>query len=124
MINFLRDRYTTFHSSCPILHFRQQGFNLSTTSSTFVIFWLSPLHNSHHNKCEVVPPCGLIHISLMTNSLEPLLMRLLAICVSSMEKCLCPSSLPFFFLKKCFLILTGAFYQFFLYLKSVYYYAL
>ena len=66
----------------------------------------------------------LIHISLTTNSVEPLLMSLLAICVSSMEKCLCPSSFPFLFFKKCFLILTGAFYQFFLYLKSFYYYVL
>ena len=66
----------------------------------------------------------LIHSSLMTKSVEPLLMYLLAICVSSMEKCLCPSSLPFLFFKKCFLIPTGAFYQFFLYLKAIYYCAL
>ena len=46
------------------------------------------LYNSHLNWCEAMSHCGLICISLMISDGEHLCLYLLAICLSSLKKCL------------------------------------
>ena len=64
----------------------QKGSSFFTFSPTFVIFCLSD--SSHPNGCEVVFPCESDLHFPNTSKAEHLLNCLLAICVSSLEKCL------------------------------------
>ena len=75
--SFLRNLHTVFHSSCTSLH--------STPSPAFIACRLSD--SSHPDWHVMLPHCGFdFHFS--DSDLEQLFMRLLAICMSSLEKCL------------------------------------
>ena len=89
--SFLRNLYTVLHSGCTSLHSQQQCKRVP-----FIACRL--LDHSHSDWCEMPPHCGfLICISLIMSDVEHLFMCLLAICMSSLEKCLF-SSLAHFLL--------------------------
>ena len=60
--------------------------------STFFLAVCCLFDNSHSDRCEVTPYCGLICISLMIGGVEHLFMCFLAVYVSPLRKCLFGSS--------------------------------
>ena len=87
--SFLRNLYTLLHSGCTSLHSYQQckrGSLFSTPSPAFIFCRL--FDNSHSDWCEMVTHLVLICISLIMSDVGHLFMCLLAICMSSLEKCL------------------------------------
>ena len=83
--SFLRNCHTTLHSSC---------FNLRSKQCIRAPFSPHPLQHSlfvddgHSDQCEVIPSCSFICISLIISNVEHILMSLLDICMSFLEKCL------------------------------------
>ena len=101
---------TALHSGCTNLHSHQQCRRVPFSPHPhqhllFVVFLILDFV-VHSDRCKVISHCGLICISLMISSVEHLFMFMLAICISSLEKCLLSSSAHFLIRLFVFLMLS------------------
>ena len=86
--SFLRNLHTVLHSVCTSLHPHQQYKRAPFFPCPLQHLLFVDLDDSHYDWCEVISHLVLICSSLIMSDAEHLFMCLLAICMSSLEKCL------------------------------------
>ena len=84
--SFLRNLHAIFHSGCFQFTFLPTVHEGSFPSSAFIV--CRHFYGNHSDWCKVIFHCSFdLHFSIMSD-IEHLFMCLLAICMSSLEKCL------------------------------------